>query len=87
MLNFLKNWTLGRLRCSSAALGLFILQLRFSGADKTIYGFFVSYLTPRSDLCTIIADFLQGATDELSLLPAGWLLLFQLVSASLVAAC
>ena len=87
MLNFLKNWTLP-VAMLAGALGYFIFaNFAFLEPTKPFMSSFVAYLTPALIFAQLLLTFCKVQPHEL--MPSlwhGWLLLFQLVSASLVAA-
>ena len=85
MLNFLKNWTLP-VAMLVGALGYFIFaNFAFLEPTKPFMGSFVSYLTPALIFAQLLLTFCKVRPHELMPSPwHGWLLLFQLVSASLV---
>ena len=87
MLNFLKNWTLP-VAMLAGALGYFIFaNFAFLEPTKPFMSSFVAYLTPALIFVQLLLTFCKVQPHEL--MPSlwhGWLLLFQLVSASLVAA-
>ena len=86
MLNFLKNWTLP-VAMLAGALGYFIFaNFAFLEPTKPFMSSFVAYLTPALIFVQLLLTFCKVQPHEL--MPSlwhGWLLLFQLVSASLVA--
>jgi len=87
MLNFLKNWTLP-VAMLAGALGYFIFaNFAFLEPTKPFMNSFIAYLTPALIFAQLLLTFCKVQPHEL--LPSpwhGWLLLFQLVSASAIAA-
>ena len=86
MLNFLKNWTLP-VAMLAGALGYFIFaNFAFLEPTKPFMSSFISYLTPALIFAQLLLTFCKVQPHELMPSPwHGWLLLFQLASASLVA--
>lgn len=86
MLNFLKNWTLP-VAMLAGALGYFAFaNFAFLEPTKPFMNSFIANLTPALIFAQLLLTFCKVQPHEL--LPSpwhGWLLLFQLVSASLVA--
>ena len=86
MLNFLKNWTLP-VAMLTGALGYFVFaNFAFLAPAQPLVGSFVAYLTPLLIFTQLLLTFCKVQPRELIPSPwHGWLLLFQLVSVSLVA--
>ena len=87
MLNFLKNWTLP-VAMLAGALGYFIFaNFAFLEPTKPFMSSFIASLTPALIFAQLLLTFCKVQPHELMPSPwHGWLLLFQLVSTSLVAA-
>ena len=87
MLNFLKNWTLP-IAMLAGVLGYFMFaNFTFLEPTKPFMNSLVAYLTPFLIFAQLLLTFCKVQPHEL--LPSpwhGWLLLFQLVSASAIAA-
>lgn len=87
MLNFLKNWTLP-IAMLSGALGYFIFaNFTFLEPTKPFVSVFIAYFTPFLIFSQLLLTFCK--VDWRELMPSpwhGWLLLFQIVSASALAA-
>ena len=87
MLNFLKNWTLP-IAMLTGVLGYFIFaNFTFLEPTKPFVNTFVAYITPLLIFTQLLLTFCK--VDWRELMPSpwhGWLLLFQIVSASVLAA-
>lgn len=87
MLNFLKNWTLP-IAMLAGALGYFVFaNFTFLEPTKPFVNTFIAYITPFLIFAQLLLTFCK--VDWRELMPSpwhGWLLLFQVVSASALAA-
>ena len=87
MLKFLKNWTLP-IAMLAGALGYFVFaNFTFLEPTKPFVNTFVAYITPFLIFAQLLLTFCK--VDWRELMPSpwhGWLLLFQIVSASVLAA-
>jgi len=87
MLKFLKNWTLP-IAMLTGALGYFVFaNFTFLEPTKPFVNTFVAYITPFLIFAQLLLTFCK--VDWRELMPSpwhGWLLLFQIVSASVLAA-
>lgn len=87
MLSFLKNWTLP-VAMLAGALGYFVFaNFSFLEPTKPFMNGLIAYLTPFLIFAQLLLTFCKVEPGELIPSPwHGWLLLFQLVSASVIAA-
>lgn len=87
MLKFLKNWTLP-IAMLAGALGYFVFaNFTFLEPTKPFVNTFVAYITPFLIFAQLLLTFCKVDWRELKPSPwHGWLLLFQIVSASVLAA-
>lgn len=87
MLNFLKNWTLP-IAMLAGALGYFVFaNFTFLEPTKPFVNTFIAYITPFLIFAQLLLTFCKVDWRELMPSPwQGWLLLFQVVSASALAA-
>lgn len=87
MLNFLKNWTLP-VAMLAGALGYFIFaNFTFLEPTKPFVNTFIAYITPFLIFAQLLLTFCK--VDWRELMPSpwhGWLLLFQIISTSVLAA-